>query len=200
MKKAIVVFLGLLLLVSTAALCGQNFDIAKGIVHVRDHNAKAGCNYGTFSSCEDIVTTLAGHSIDAFPVFYELTEYQGCEYGLLWPAWQYSAAWNNCSPLVIGSILLSGQGASHTWLTCQFDGYCVPAFIWLYADGPGQICITGHPEHGSAFILDCHEAVDVLIGWGCAGVYGVSGHDPCGELPEPATVPTTWGDIKSLFE
>jgi len=44
----------------------------------------------------------------------------------------------------------------------------------------------------------------VLIGWGCAGVYGGTPDPPSGDacevLPEPATEPTTWGEIKGLFQ
>jgi hypothetical protein len=206
MKKAILVVLCVLLGLSTVALAGNNPG-AKGTIHVRPHNAKAGCNYGTIEGCADIVMSEPGFSVDAFPIFYELTEYQGCEYSVTWPDWTYPPAFTNCADLVIGTIANPGDGVSHTWLACQ-TGVCVPAFLWLYADGPGQVCISGNPLHphkpGTAFVLDCAEGLDVLVGWGCAGVYGgtpapASG-DACEELPPPATQPTTWGEIKGMFE
>ena len=205
MKKAILISFCFVLGLSTVALAGNNPN-AKGTIHVRAHNAKAGCTVG-IEDCGDIVMVEAGFSIDAFPVFYELTEFLGCEYSVVWPAWTYPAAFTNCSDLIIGEVVNPGDGASHTWLACQ-TGVCVPAFLWLYADGPGQICISGNPDHptkpGTAFVLDCAEGLDVLVGWGCAGVYGgtpdpASG-DACAELPKPATEPTTWGGIKTLFQ
>ncbi len=202
MKKVIVISLCVVLAACTVAFAGANLGVAKGAIHVRAHNAKAGCTTG-LTTCSDIVLIEPSSDIDAFPVFYDLVEYQGIEYGITWPAWAYSAGFVSCSDLAIGEIHWSGQGASHAWTTCQ-HGIAAPDYLWLYADGPGTICLTGHPQHGSAFIVDCGEQADVLIGWGCAGVFGgasdpASG-DACGELPSPATIPGTWGQIKSLFQ
>lgn len=203
MRKVLLVSLCIVLGSSAAALAGANVGVAKGTIHVRPHNAKAGCTVA-ISTCSDIVMSESGFSVDAFPVFYELNEFQGCEYGVTWPAWSYPAAFTSCSDFVIGAIANPGEGASHTWTACDYSGVCIPSFLWLYADGPGKICITGHPQHGSAFVLDCGEDVDVLIGWGCAGVYGgvpdPESGNACEALPGPATEPTTWGEIKSLFQ
>jgi hypothetical protein len=194
MRKAIVIAATLTLLVSTLAFAGNNPD-AKVAVHVRPHNAKAGCTV-TIADCHDIVTTEPGYSADAFPVFYDLVEYLGCEYGLTWPTWTYSAAWNNCADLVIGSIVWPGDGASHTWLSCK-TGVCVPSFVWLYADGPGMVCPSPHPVSGIINVLDCAEGLDDPVSRYCAGLYGLIGDDPC--LPN-ANMPKSWGGIKSLFE
>jgi len=203
MKKAILITFCVVLGLSTLSFAGRNADVAKGAIHVRAHNAKAGCASG-ISGCEDIVMTEPTFSFDAFPVFYDLVEYKACEYSVIWPDWTYSATFNSCSDFVIGEILWPGDGVSHAWTLCQNSSVCAPAYLWIYADGPGQVCISGHPQHGSAFLVDCIDGVDVLIGWGCAGVYGgtpdpASG-DACGVLPEPATEPTTWGEIKGLFQ
>jgi hypothetical protein len=207
MKKAILITFCFALGLSTLAFAGNNAGVAKGTIHVRPHNAKAGCSV-SITGCGDIVMTELGDNFDAFPVFYDLVEFKGCEYGVIWPTWTYGADFTNCADLIIGGITNPGDGVSHSWLACQTSSVCIPAYLWLYADGPGQVCITGRPDHptkpGTAFVLDCDEGLDVLIGWGCAGVYGgtpdpASG-DACAELPPPATEPTTWGGIKTLFQ
>ena len=182
--------------ISSPCLAGNN-PIAKAAMHVRAHNAKLGCDVGTMESCNDIITTEAGFSIDAFPVFYDLNEFLGVQYGLTWPAWTYSAAWNNCSDLVIGSISLPGDDAAHTWTACQ-SGIAVPSFVWLYADGPGQICIidAANASPPGVYVLDCSEGLDTPIWAICAGVYGEVGDDPC----EPATEAATWSAIKQIFK
>jgi hypothetical protein len=194
MKKILVIAVALTLALSALALAGNNPD-AKVAVHVRPHNAKAGCTVNIFT-CVDIVTTEPGYSIDAFPVFFDLVEYLGCEYGLCWPEWTYSAAWNNCADLVIGSIIWPGDGASHTWLACQY-GVAVPSFVWLYADAPGYICPCPHPISGIINVLDCAEGLDDPMCIFCAGVYGYIGDDPCWPT---GTEPSSWGEIKGLFE
>jgi hypothetical protein len=167
--------------VATTVLAGYN-PSAKVAVHVRAHSAKLGCNYGTITGCEDIVYEEPGFSFDAFPVFFNLTEFQGCEFGMTWPTWTYGATFTNCSDLVIGSIVNPGQGSSHTWTTCQ-SGVCVPCFLWLYADNPGQVCVIPHPISHVIDVLDCHESVDGAVATFCAGVYGATGDDPCVEGP-----------------
>jgi hypothetical protein len=205
MKRAILISLCLVLGICAVAFAGANLGIAKGAIHVRPHSSKLGCTLSpAITGCADIVLIEAGSDIDAFPVFYDLVEYQGIEYGVTWPSWAYSAGFNNCSDFVIGEITEPDSGASHAWTVCQNASVAVPSYLWLFADGPGQICLTGHPEHGSAFIVDCSLQKDVLIGWGCAGVYG-GASDPasgnaCDDLPQAATVPATWSQIKSLFE
>jgi hypothetical protein len=180
---------------ASACLAGNN-PLAKVAVHVRAHNAKAGCNAGTIQSCEDITETFAGSSVDAFPIFYELTEFLGAQYGLTWPAWTYSAAFTNCSDLVIGAIALPGEDAAHTWTACQ-SGFAIPSFVWLYADGAGQICVidaVGADPPG-IYVLDCAEGLDSPTDNFCAGVYGAAGDDPCNYATEAAT----WSKIKKIF-
>ena len=103
MKRVLVIALALTLALGALAFAGLNPD-AKVAVHVRPHNAEAGCAV-TFATCADIVTTEPSYNVGAFPVFFDLVEYLGCEYGLCWPAWAYSAAFTNCADLIIGSIV-----------------------------------------------------------------------------------------------
>jgi hypothetical protein len=194
MKKTFAIVAVLIMAMSAVALAGNNPN-AKIAVHVRAHNAKAGCTVA-ITTCEDIVTTEAGFSADCFPVFYDLVEFLGCEYGLCWPAWTYSGAFTSCSDLVIGTVTMPGDGASHTWTSCQ-AGVAVPSFVWLYADGPGQVCPCPNPETGLISVLDCAEGLDSPVGIFCAGLYGETGEDPC--EPVTATETSTWGAIKSIF-
>jgi len=173
-----------------------NNPTAKAAVHVRAHNAKLGCNV-TIGSCVDIVTTEAGFSVDAFPIFYELTEFLGVQYGLTWPAWAYSAAFQNCSDLVIGAVSTPGTGAAHTWTACQ-TGIAIPSFVWLYADGPGYICLSDYPDSDPPgfYVLDCAEGLDTPEWAICGGVNGAVGDDAC----NPATEAATWSEIKKIFK
>ena len=192
--RVLVITVTLILALSAMAFAGANLE-AKVAVHVRAHNAKAGCTV-TITVCTDIVTTEPGYSVDAFPVFFDLVEYLGCEYGLCWPEWTYSAAFSNCADLIIGSITWPGDGASHTWLGCQ-AGVCVPSFVWLYADGPGMVCVCPHPISGIINVLDCAEGLDDPMCNFCAGVYGLVGDDPCWPT---GTETSSWGEIKGMFE
>ena len=194
MRQVLVIAVALTLALSALALAGNNPD-AKVAVHVRPHNPKAGCTVNIFN-CADIVTTEPGYTVDAFPVFFDLVEFLGCEYGLCWPEWTYSAAFVNCATFVIGSIQWPGDGASHTWTGCQY-GVCVPSYIWLYADAPGYVCPCPHPVSGLISVLDCAEGLDGPMCIFCAGVYGFIGDDPCWPT---GTEPSSWGRIKGMFE
>jgi hypothetical protein len=179
------------------ALAGNN-PLAKVAVHVKDHNSKQGCaNLPAISSCEDINTTYAQFSFDAFPVFFDLVEYLGVEYGVCWPDWTYSAAWNQCADLVIGDIVWPGDGVSQTWLECHSEAIVVTGWAWLYADAPGLVSLCNHPASGMVQVLDCAEGLDPPVGNFSAGVLGADGEDPCAPV---MIQPTTWGAIKGMFE
>jgi hypothetical protein len=198
MKKVLVAAVALTLVLSAVAFAGNN-TAAKVAIHVRAHNAKLACALATpIEDCTGVVTTEPTFSVDAFPVFYDLVEFKGVEYGLCWPAWAYSAAFNNCADLVIGAIAWPGDGASHAWFECQY-GVAVPSFVWLYADGPGMICPCPDPTTGLISVLDCAEGLDSPCGVFCAGVFGEVGDDPC-DAGASATEQSTWGGIKSIFE
>jgi hypothetical protein len=201
MKRVLVAAVALTLILSAVAFAGNN-PAAKVAVHVRAHSNKAGCTVAfdaATATCLDFVTTEASFSADCFPVFYDLVEFLGCEYGLCWPSWTYSGAFSNCADLVIGEIKLPGDGASHTWTSCQ-AGVAVPSFVWLYADGPGLVCPCPNPETGLISVLDCAEGLDSPVNIFCAGVYGMEGDDPCDYCDPSATEASTWGGIKGMFE
>lgn len=197
MRTLSIVALAATLAFSAAAFAGNNPDV-KVAVHVRPHDAKLGCDYGTISTCHEIVVTEPGFNVDAFPVFFDVSEFQGCEYGMWWPSWAYSGAFSNCADLVIGAIVWPDDGASHTWLSCRTDTWaCVPSYLWLYADGPGMVCVVPHPVSGIVNVLDCAEGLDAPMAFSCAGVNGYIGDDPC---PPVEASQGTWSEIKGAFE
>jgi len=195
-RRVLSVFLASVMLTSMA-MAGMNPD-AKVAVHVKGHNPEQSCgNLPVITGCADIVTTYPGYSFDAFPVFFDLTEYLALQYGMCWPSWTYSAAWTSCSDLVIGRIEWPGSGVSQTWLYCQPGPVAIGGWAWIYADGPGMVCLCPHPAGGVILVQDCHEGLDEPVCNFCAGVYGAIGDDPC--WPSP-TEPSSWGDIKRLFK
>jgi hypothetical protein len=202
MKKVLVIAIALTLVMSTLAFAGVNAD-AKVAVHVRTHNAKAGCTVN-ITFCGDIVTTSAEGSVDGFVVFYDCTMYAGVAYGLCWDATISSGIFTSCSDLVIpswsGDYMASGSGAAHTWTTCHYASVAVAGYVWVYVYGPGMMCPCDHPDpliEGGIQILDCADGLDFPECIRCAGLGGLIGDDPC----EPtATEATTWSEIKGLFE
>jgi hypothetical protein len=197
MKRITVIAACLVLVLAGVALAGNN-PLVKVAVHVKDHNSKQACGaLPAIGACEDINTTYAQHSFDAFPVFFDLVEYQGVEYGMCWPDWTYSAAWNQCADLVIGEIVWPGDGISQTWTSCRNEAIMITGWAWLYADGPGLVTVCNHPVTGEIQVLDCHEAINAPVANYPAGVFGAEGEDPC----QPVMIqPTTWGAIKGIFE
>jgi hypothetical protein len=197
MKPTPIMAVILILSVAVAAFAGHNPN-TKVAVHVRPHNAQLGCDYGTIVTCDDLNVTEPGNTVDAFPVFFDVNEFLGCEYGMWWPDWTYSAAFVNCADMAIGEIAWPGDGASHTWEDCQTGLWvCVPSYIWLYADGPGIVCVIPHPVGGAISLQDCAEGLDEPFATFCAGVYGLIGDDPC---PPVGTSQDRWGAIKGTFE
>jgi len=178
MKTIAAVSLVTLLLAVTPGYGGDN-PYAKVAVHVKAHVAKQTCEtLPAISDSSDIETTYAGSNFDFFPVFFNLTEYLGVEYGVTWPDWTYTCAFTSCSDLVIGDIESPGDGIAHTWTACKSEAVAIPGWGWLYADSSGMVCIIEHPDADAIHILDCDEGLDEPIANFCAGVYGATGDDP----------------------
>ncbi|MFH1312076.1 MAG: hypothetical protein ABIJ00_02510 [Candidatus Eisenbacteria bacterium] len=178
MTRAIIRAAILVLVVSTVCLGGDNPG-AKVAIHVKAHVARQTCEtLPAISDSSDIVTTYAGSSFDFFPVFFNLTEYLGVEYGVTWPDWTYTCAFTSCSDLVIGEIESPGDGISHAWSDCETGAVAIPGWGWLYADSAGMVCIIDHPDADAIYVLDCDEGLDEPIDNFCAGVYGATGDDP----------------------
>lgn len=170
------------------ALAGPNPN-AKYAVHLRPH-ASGSCtkNFPSISDCNDITTTDAGISVDAFPVFYDLVEYQGFDYGLTFSS-GYSCTFTSCSDLTIGGIVNSGDGISHAWYACQYATVAITGFGWIYSYG--AVCIVAHPEAGPVQVGDCQGGGDYPTQGACAGTNGTAGENPCEQPPVCEVDPTT---------
>jgi hypothetical protein len=192
LPTGLIVILWVMAVLPAASPClAGNNPAMKCAVHVKAHNAKQGCdNLPVIEMWEDLNFSCEYASFDAFPVFFDITEYLGVQYGMTWPDWTYGAAFTSCSDLVIGSVTAPGTGAAHTWTACR-TGIAIPSFVWLYADGRGEVCLSDYPdsEPPRIWVLDCAEGLDVPLYVICAEVYTAA----------PATEPTTWGDVKCLF-
>lgn len=200
MKKLLVAAVALTLILSTVAFAGSN-PSGKMALHVKNYNDRQNCvtNMPVITGCADIVTTYAGADFHVFPVFYDLAEFKGCEYGLTWPVWTYSADFTSCSDLTIDGILNPGDGISHAWIACQTATVCVPGYARLTAETPAMVCPVPYPPTGLISILDCTQGLDSPCAVFCAGVYGLTGDDPCAGGAS-ATEGSTWGGIKAIFE
>jgi uncharacterized repeat protein (TIGR01451 family) len=171
------------------------------VVHVEEHLERRSCaeDMPVITACEDIITTTEAWNVDVFPVFYEIEEYVGVEYGLWWdPGTSYPAAFTSCSDLTIGDIANPGDGVSQTWTSCQTGPAAIPGWAWIYGEAPTFVCVVHHPMSEAVLVLDCEEQLGYQLVNFCAGIYGAQGDDPCGG---PQNVqPTTWGKIKSMFK
>jgi hypothetical protein len=150
--------------------------------------------------CRDIQYMTDSTDVDAFPVFFDLAEYRGLEYGLTWPG-SNTCVFTSCSDLSIGGITEPGDGISQSWFHCRFGPIAAGGWAWIQADGPGEICVVVHPLTYQITVGDCqyhpradHPEDDDVY---CAGVGGVEVDNPCGY---PTNVePTTWGGIKAMY-
>ena len=180
------------------AVCGKpNDTIGKVAVHVEPHASRT-CskNFPAITGCSDIQYMIEAHDVDAFPVFFDLIEYQGFDYSLGWPG-QYTCAFVTCSDLTLGTITNPGDGISHAWYSCQPGPVALPGWGWIYEPGPAGICVVPHPEAGAINIGDCSGTIRGPVIVTCAGIGGALGDDPC----SPTDVqPTTWGHIKAMFK
>ena len=196
MRIAIAFVLVLMLLAGGAAFAGLNAN-GKVAVHVEVHASRT-CtkSFPTITSCADIIATEAGPEVDAFPVFFDLVEYQGFDYGLTWPG-SYSCSFTSCSDLAIGTIMWPGDGISHAYYSCQPGPVAVTGWGWIY--GGGMVCVVDHPTAGKINIGDCSGQLDEPVCLYCAGIGGTIGDDPCEPCGPSGMSRQTWGGIKNLF-
>jgi hypothetical protein len=159
---------------------GNRNPYAKVAVHVQAHDPTVSCSreFPPATGCAGVRATYADCSFDCFPVFFDLCEYRGIEFSLSWPDWTYSASWHSCADVSIGDIRKPGDGVAVGWNECHLVSAVIPGWAWMYADGPGLVCVSPHPASGVIGILDCYG------GWSgptynfCAGVCGAEGEDP----------------------
>ena len=196
MAKVTIIGLGFVLALTASAFAGANME-AKVCVHVEIHASRT-CtkSFPAITGCADIISTEPTPDIDAFPVFYDLVEYQGFDYGMTWPG-MYSCAFNSCSDLAIGTILWPGDGVSHAWYVCQPGPIAVPGWGWIF--DYGMVCVVIHPTAGGPNVGDCTGNIDHVCAGCCAGIGGsYIGDDPCGNFT--GAEQSTWGGIKTIFK
>ncbi|MFH1311656.1 MAG: hypothetical protein ABIJ00_00360 [Candidatus Eisenbacteria bacterium] len=183
--------------ISVVAFAGLNTD-AKVAVHVLPHASRTCSGLPTIAGCADIIETETSHDVDAFPVFFDMVEYQGFDYGMSWPG-LYSCVFTSCSYLTIGDIVWPGDGIAHAWATCQPGPVGIPGWAWIFDFG--TVCVIPHPLFDRISAADCQggtTADSVLTSRSfCAGIGGSSGENPCGTMGIESS---TWGDIKAVFK
>jgi hypothetical protein len=200
MKIAVVIAALFALLGGSAALAGSNAAV-RATVHVLPHSSQRTCTQGfpDVGWCNDLKTTEASADVDWFPVFYDLTEYMGVEYGATWPG-AYTCSFTICSDLCIGDIIEPGDGISHVWFSCETGGAVIPGWGHIYEPNGGRICLIPHPISGEISVLDCDQELDgPAVIPSCAGIGGQQGDDPCG-TDSPPVSEETWGRIKTMFD
>jgi hypothetical protein len=194
MKKAIALAAMIMIIVSTAASAGVNTN-AKVSIHVIPHASRTCAkNFPTITSQGDIIFTEPSGDVDAFPVFYDMVEYQGFDYGLNWPG-TYSCAFTSCSDLAIGTITWPGDGVSHAWYLCQSATIGVPGWAWISEPSPSIISIVDHPTVNSVLVGDCGSPATLDTVYEYERFYSGIG----GEIGQPVEA-TTWGKIKAQFK
>jgi uncharacterized repeat protein (TIGR01451 family) len=184
----------LVVMLSPAAYAGMNPDV-KAAVHVLPHNAGRSCAKGfpILTGCEDIIDTYPGcDDVDFFPVFFDMVEYQGVEYGIVWPGYG-SCSFTSCSDLTIGDIVNPGDGISHAWASCQVGAVAVMGWGWLSGSEPGSVCIVAHPTMGGINVGDCTHGLDHAVAAYCAGLCGEEGDLYCGPILDPLVLSKTDG-------
>ena len=182
-------------------VCGAYGNPAvKAAVHVEPHlDRTCGRDFPDIGACADIVYETGALDVDAFPVFFGLSEYTALEYGLSWPG-NSSCLFVSCSDLEIGGIVYSGDGISQAWTSCRPGPVAVPGWAWIEPEIAGQVCIVPHPVGYAISVRDCREVteLDHPDPVYCAGIGGAAGENPCGY--PTAGEPSTWGAIKAIFE
>jgi hypothetical protein len=188
-----------IVLIATGVCVGGNNPGAKVAVHVVAHFAKRNCtnSFPSINLCSDVVYALETGDADCFPVFFNLQEYRGVEYGLDWPG-TYTCTFTSCSDFAIGDIVNPGDGIDQVWVDCQPGHVAIPGWAWIYEPDSALVCVVVHPLTFEINVLDCSDGLDEPADDPfCAGIAGAQGDDPC-DYPV-ASDESTWGSIKSLF-
>ena len=202
MIRSLLLVLCCLLITAGGAVGGSNPD-AKVAVHVLPFDCHRACarNFPVLENPCDIIATIKNcGDIDFFPVFFDLVEYQGVEYGVEWPG-SYSCAYTICSYTHIGEIVWPGDGTSQCWQGCMSGPMVIPGWGWITVDEPGEVCIVPHPQSGGILVGGCGPGcpeLDTLTTTYCAGVCAVDGEHPCKPGGQPIAA-TTWNSIKYIF-
>ena len=186
MRTWLVILACLIVFSAVPSQAGHNTD-GKVAVHVLPHQDRT-CSkaFPVISYCGEIITTYEGcGDMDFFPVFFDLSDYTGMNYGMIWPG-SGSCLFTSCSDFKIGDILWSGDGIAQVWSECQAEPVGIPGWGWINCDEAGEICVVEHPGNNMRSVADCEYQEDQIDVVYCAGVCGAEGMDPC-EGPPPYT-------------
>jgi hypothetical protein len=189
----------IVLVTVSSVIAGQNPN-SKVAVHVLPHEPDRACrrNFPAIENLCDINATYEGcGNIDVFPVFYDLVQYQGLEYGLEWPG-SYSCVYTVCSDSHLWDIVWPGDGTSQIWGECRTGAVAIAGWGWITTDVPGLVRVVGHPASGHIIVGGCNTKLDTVAVTYAAGVCGAAGEGPCGP-GEQAVAAATWGGIKGIF-
>jgi hypothetical protein len=200
-KKAVSLALILTLGLSGTVLAGSNLYY-KVALHVMPHEDRTcDTNWPAISDCTGINTVYDGCSdFDVFPVFFDLEEVQRIEYALGWPADWGDCVFTACAgDNIIGNIVSAGEGIVHEWSQCHQNQIVITGYAWFDSPvTPGQLVLIPNPATGFLGVTDCEGRKDFAIGLAASGVCGIPGEDPCD--CGCASEPSTWSEIKSLFQ
>jgi uncharacterized repeat protein (TIGR01451 family) len=172
-----------------------------GGLHVlpRGENRSCAGAVSEIESCEDLETLIDGCGfVHVFPVFYDIPEFRGLSYTLVWPEDWSDMAFTSCSDITVGDIVRPNDAISQSWTSCTPGGLVIAGWAEVFSRSPGRVEMLnvngGNPE-----IVTCDGRI-ITTEWQFAcGVCGATGDEPpCGGGPTTG-VPTTWGGIKSMF-
>jgi hypothetical protein len=203
--KCLSVSLALALVVTilaTAAFAGAN-RCGKVAIHLKPYPTSCHRTFPVFTKCPDIHFFYTGcDNIDVLPVFFDLTEYTGLEFGMTWPVEWGTMSWVRCNgSAAIGNIVNSGDGTRIVWSICQTTWAVAPGCGWVFASTPGLVCPVTNPATGLLGTIDCSSSPgpqqDPACEVYCGGACGETGNDPC---VIHATEPNAWGSIKAIFK
>jgi hypothetical protein len=208
MLKLLLVFC-LVFAVGTPLFAGGN-PSAKVAVHILAHDGVRRCEDLPISiaHCDFSYTYWDCGEVDVFPVFIDLDEYWGVEYGMTWPE-----EWGTCmfTPCNDGVTIMAfdcygahdafdpGDGMSQAWSSCMAGPCALPGWGWFTASTGGLVCVVRHPMliYEEAVVLDCGEVRDQVNWCYCGGVCGVMGDDP--SEGHSSVEEEGWGQVKALF-
>jgi uncharacterized repeat protein (TIGR01451 family) len=173
-----------------------------GGLHVLPYGQNRSCAAAVteIATCEDIETEIEGCGfVHVFPVFYDIPEFRGVSYTLIWPEDWSDMAFTSCSDITVGNIVRPHDAISQSWSTCRSGGLVIAGWAEVFSRSPGQV-VMSNTGGGNPQIVTCGGRT-ITTEWQFAcGICGAQGDDPpCGGGPT-ATVPTTWGAIKSMFK
>lgn len=199
------------LCLATNASAGKNANGKWALHYAGIHNAKANtCTTSVPTICEEIVTTGPSEGTEHYDVYIlavDVAAIAGAMYGLTCDGDVYFYGWTNCADLEIPSENWPGCGEdlAQVWSTEQ-PGPIVPLGIlevYVYA-ASNSFSTNINATEGFAQWCDqsplpvCFETDGSEPRYfGTIGFNGETGHNPCGDVP---TVPTTWGQVKALYQ